>query len=289
MLVCNVSLRPPRSAIAATIAELTEAVDAIASGEVVFAALVDDPASVGDIVDAYLGEIMVETASATDAFSLSLVYDAAVDETVTANDVTDATGVVYTKWNSATIAGVTLSGGDLVVTNTSTAGETGARSSAGKTSGKYYFEITLTTEAGGGNTGFGIATTSSTYTAMGNNATTGTEVFLNGGIWTNGSTSSRAIGNPVSGQVIGIAIDLDNRKAWFRNWTDGGALSGEWNGQVIGVQDPATNTGGVAIPAGTMAPICTFNGVTGNVFTANFGATAFVGTVPSGFTSGWTT
>ena len=44
MLVCNVSLRPPRSAIVAAIEEAVTAADATASGNVVFATLVDDPA-----------------------------------------------------------------------------------------------------------------------------------------------------------------------------------------------------------------------------------------------------
>jgi len=91
MLVCNVSLRPPRSAISAAIAEATTAADATATGNVIFATLVDDPASVGEIVDAYLGEIMLEAASAADAVTAGSAYVAAVDETVTAADVPDAT------------------------------------------------------------------------------------------------------------------------------------------------------------------------------------------------------
>jgi hypothetical protein len=91
MLVCNVSLRPPRSAIAADVAEITTAVDALATGNVVFATLVDDPASVGEIVDAYLGEIMLEAASASDTLTAGSAYVAAVDEAVTATDTQAAT------------------------------------------------------------------------------------------------------------------------------------------------------------------------------------------------------
>lgn len=91
MLVCNVSLRPPRRAIAVTIAEATTAVDATATGNIVFATLVDDPASVGDAVDAYLGEIMHEAASAIDTLNIGLAYAAAIDEAVTAADTLDAT------------------------------------------------------------------------------------------------------------------------------------------------------------------------------------------------------
>jgi hypothetical protein len=91
MLVCNVSLRPPRSAIAADVAELAAAVDATATGNVVFATLVDDPASVGDIVDAYLGEIMLEAASAADTTSAGSAYAGAVDEAASATDTQSAT------------------------------------------------------------------------------------------------------------------------------------------------------------------------------------------------------
>jgi len=90
MLVCNVAIRPPRTAIAVEIAELAEAVDATATGNIVFATLVDDPASVGDLVDAYLGEIMLEAASASDTVEAGLVYVVAVDEATSAADAPDA-------------------------------------------------------------------------------------------------------------------------------------------------------------------------------------------------------
>jgi len=92
MLVCNVSLRPARGAIAASIAEVGTATDATATGNIVFATLVDDPASVGDIVDAYLGEIMLEAASASDAVSAGSVFIAAIDEATSATDLSGASG-----------------------------------------------------------------------------------------------------------------------------------------------------------------------------------------------------
>src|SRR4051812_7013517 len=91
MLICSVSLRPARSGIAADITEAVTAADATATGNVVFATLIDDPASVGEIVDAYLGQIMLEAASASDTLSSGSDYAAAVDEAVTAIDTQDAT------------------------------------------------------------------------------------------------------------------------------------------------------------------------------------------------------
>jgi hypothetical protein len=84
MLVCNISLRAPRAAISVGIVEAATAVDATATGNVIFATLVDDPANVRDVVDAYLGEIMLEVASADATVTAGIVYGAAVIEEATA-------------------------------------------------------------------------------------------------------------------------------------------------------------------------------------------------------------
>ena len=309
MLVCSVSLRAPRPAIAADVAETATAADATATGNVVFATLVDDPASVGAVVDAFLGQIMLEAASAAatvnagfiatrliteaataaDVLSAFMPTAAAVTEAATAIDVPDA-GVTSAPvtWDAATVTAVTLSGGNLVATNTgTTSANQGAKvvSTSGKTSGKYYYEITITTKATGANCGLGIGTTASTYTAIGTNATTGAVLYLSGGIWANGANSGSSLASRSTGDVIGVAVDLANRKIWFRKVN---GTPTNWNGS--GTADPATNVGGVTVPAGTMIPFCVFGGTsgsTGNVLTANFGASAFTAAVPSGFTTGW--
>jgi hypothetical protein len=89
MLVCNVSLRAPRRAIAAGVIEAATAVDASATGNIVFATLVDDPANVTDTVNAYLGEIMHEATSAADVVSAGSVATAAIDEGLTATESVD--------------------------------------------------------------------------------------------------------------------------------------------------------------------------------------------------------
>jgi hypothetical protein len=288
MLVCNVSLRPPRRAIAAELAEVVTAADATATGNVVFATLIDDPASVRDNVDAYLGEIMLEAASAADTVSFSAVIDAAVVEALTAADAQDgATTISTITWDAATVTAVTLSAGDLVATNTGTTSTSqGARgaTTAGKTTGKYYFEVTWSAiNQSGGNYGIGIGTTASTYANMGNGGTTGDVCYRGGSVWSNGASISVGSGAWTVGQVAGVAVDLTNRRIWFRL-----SPSGVWNGN--GANNPATNVGGFVIPAGTMVPFCTFGGTGGvanNVLTANFGASAFTGAVPSGYTAGW--
>jgi hypothetical protein len=87
MLVCSVSQLQRRAAVAADIAEAATAADSPGTGNVVFATLVDDPAAVGDRVDAYLGEIMRETASAAATVNAGLAYAAAIAEAVTAAEL----------------------------------------------------------------------------------------------------------------------------------------------------------------------------------------------------------
>jgi hypothetical protein len=84
MLACNVSQRARRASIAVDIAETTAALDTLGTGNIVFATLVDDPASVGDRVDAFLGQIMLEAANATATVNAGLTYAAAIAEAVTA-------------------------------------------------------------------------------------------------------------------------------------------------------------------------------------------------------------
>jgi SPRY domain len=306
MLVCNVSLQIPRTIsadiaeagaaaalatghIVSTFVDIIETADATATTAAegnVYPTLVDDPAFASDQVDAKRGEYMVEAASAADTITCGFVSTRTIGETATASDTSAATVTAASvTWDSGTVASVTLSGGNLIATNTATTSTSqGAHdNSAGKGSGKYYFEMKFTTVTGGNNTGVSIGTTTSTYSAMGTTGTTGVMTYrASGQIW-NGSNSGSSLGARSAGDVIGIAIDLDNRRAWFRV-----APSGNWNGS--GTANPATNTGGVTIAVGTMIAFCTFGGTGGvanNVVTANFGASAFTGTAPSGFTSGW--
>lgn len=194
----------------------------------------------------------------------------------------------FAVFDAATIASVTLSGGNLVVTNSGTiSADQGAHvaSTSGKTSGKYYFETTVASFLAGANIATGVGTPTSTYTNMGNTATNGTTVRIGTGtILYNGGSSGSSLGACVTGNVIGIAVNLDvTFGLWFRV-----APSGLWNGDAAA--NPATNTGGINKPTGTLVPFNVFGGTGGvanNVLTTNFGATAFTGAVPSGFTAGW--
>lgn len=195
--------------------------------------------------------------------------------------------VTYVTLEAATVTAVTLSGGNLTAANTgTTSADQGARvaSSAGKTSGKYYFEMTCGVVTAGGNRGVGVGTTASTYTGMGTNGTTGLISYASGTAYSGGSTTGGGVASVwANGKVFGFAINLDLRRGWIRV-----NPAGIWNNNAA--NDPVANVGGLVIPAGTMVPLVVFGGTggtAGNNISFNFGASAFNGAVPSGFTAGW--
>lgn len=163
---------------------------------------------------------------------------------------------------------VTLSGGNLILTSY-WLGFGSAWSEDYHNSGKYYFEITFTT-------------TTDTYTCAGIRGFYGDLriVLSDGYIWANGAPTSINIGAMSSGDVLGIAVDLDNKRIWFRK-----GAAGNWNGNAT--YSPDTNVGGFPITNDFYSPYGQTN-VAANVLTLNSGDSAFTGTVPTGFTSGWT-
>jgi hypothetical protein len=205
------------------------------------------------------------------------------------------TPVTYATWDPATIAAVTLSGSNLVATNTGTTSTNqGAHivAASGKTTGKYYFECTITTYLGGAGVGAGIGNTSSTYALLSGSYSGGDMNFVVGhtgtGVITNLGGNAGSLGAMASGDTLCVAVDVTNGKIWFRK-----GAAGSWNG-TGGDPTDSVGGGGQATPAGTLIPFVTFGsglagaaGVANNVITANFGASAFVGAVPSGYTSGW--
>lgn len=188
-------------------------------------------------------------------------------------------GMTPTTWNPADLTGITLSNGNLTATNP-TGPNGGVRSIASITSGKYYWEVTVGTWSNASTgAGFGLASV-----ALANlyNAPPGCfMIYKNGNIFNNGSQLA-GLGAFVSGGSICFALDLTNKLAWARN-----GAAGNWNGS--GTANPATGAGGVDISAWATAAIFAMGAGAGfgDVWTANFGASAFVGAVPSGFSSGF--
>ena len=123
MLVCSVSLQPPRTIsadiaeiaaaaavatghIASVFGDIVETADAVATHDteaVIFPVLVDDPASAADIVNGYLGENMQEAASAADVVSAGSASTAAIDEDLTATESVDGS-TASTSTRSALLA-----------------------------------------------------------------------------------------------------------------------------------------------------------------------------------------
>ena len=175
---------------------------------------------------------------------------------------------------------ITLSGGNLVATTTNNGA---VRCLAGVTSGKIYWEVTATLWVQNSTcVGLGLATTS-----LANfwNATANCIAMNRGGqIFNNGSIGPSIGGTLATGAIVCFALDVTNKLLWMRN-----GAAGNWNGS--GTANPATGVGGISLAAWASSALYAMAGGIGgsDAWTANFGASAFSGAVPSGFTAGWPT
>jgi hypothetical protein len=191
-----------------------------------------------------------------------------------------------------TESGIVLSNGNLTFSTTSGSGfYYNAIATVGKTTESVYFECALDTLSGSnlymdigmqqismpivspdflsGDTGYGFAFEIGTDFIEVYHHVTGA-----GGAWPNISYVALT-----TGEVIQIAVDCANGKAWFKylsqpSWLGGG--------------DPALGTSPTitfTLPS-AMAPALGISGSSGTFTgTMNFGATTFAGTIPSGFTA----
>ena len=183
-----------------------------------------------------------------------------------------------TVWDSGSIQGlVSLTGSNLTATLTSGTGSVHAVKY--NSSGLYYFEITKTT-AGGTNTGFGVAISTATY-----NATAVPNAFMvykagtiYGGV--SGTYSGWSVGAGTAGDVYCFAVNMTTGKAWVRK-----GAAGPWNGPVAN-GDPVAGTNGVTIGPSSASLFAQFDASSAGI-TLNSGDSAFSGSVPSGYTSGW--
>ncbi len=179
-----------------------------------------------------------------------------------------------TTWNPADKhANITLSNGDLTAATTNTAWES-VRSILGVSSGKYYWEVTIDVSADP-NFMIGAGTASATLSnhpgydanGYGYNAANGNKYLNN---------SPVAYGDSyTTNDVVSVALDLDNGKIWW-------GKNGTW--QASG--DPAAGTNEAY--SGLSGTFYAMVGLyfSGNEVTANFGASAFTYTVPTGFNAG---
>ena len=165
-------------------------------------------------------------------------------------------------------ASVVLSNGNLTLTG-SGASNNWARSTTTQT-GRRYVEFTIATNT---NSVVGIGDLSSLNYPGDDAGSFG--LFSNGygsiaGTFPNWSTSF------TSGDVVGMAVDFDAKKVWFRK------NGGIWNGNAS--YNPATATGGFSTSLYTGTPhYVLVSGDLNSVTTVNFGATAFAAAAPAGF------
>jgi len=190
-----------------------------------------------------------------------------VSDTFTTNSVTFAT------WDPATAnAGITLSGGNLVAHNA--AGTfISARSTIGKTSGKYYWEITITADATSSSM-VGLADAGFDNTTYPGNYAKSIGLQFGGARYVNGWTS-QAGGTPAFhvGDVVMFAVDFTNGFMWW-------GVNGSWL-----TNDP-TGTEAFSINGGGGQTVYAVTSPNTATHTANFGQSAFSFSVPAGFNAG---
>jgi len=163
----------------------------------------------------------------------------------------------FATWNPAGKgAGVSLSNGNLTVTNTALSM---VRATLGKSAGKWYWEMLRNNSSGGS----GIANAAAALNSYPGGDTNGWSYWYSGLKYTN--AVGLAYGATfTTGDIIGCALDMD-----------AGTISFYKNGVLQGVA--YSGLSGVIYPAA---------GQTGGSTTTNFGATPFAYPVPEGFNAG---
>ena len=142
----------------------------------------------------------------------------------------------------------------------------------GVSSGKWYFEITMDNAAG---TVVGVVSSEmghDYYVGYSNNLSAG---YVTASLYQDSSWGSyQSMPTLANGDVVGIALDMDNGKLWFSK-----------NGTFVNSGDPAAGTGSYTTGiTGTLYPALSNIGSTGSGGgTANFGQRAFAYSAPSGF------
>jgi len=166
-------------------------------------------------------------------------------------------------WNpSDKSSGVTLSNGNLTAA-TSAAAWHGQRAnfSIGPNQGKRYWEIYINNKASGGNISIGIALATAGLTNYLGFDSYGT------GRWS-GDTPAYTTGNTVS-----VALDMNAGKLWI-------AINGTWvSGNPADGSSPSVSNILTTYPGSIFPAVTQYS----STITANFGASAFTYSIPSGF------
>lgn len=188
-----------------------------------------------------------------------------------------AAAATYTTFNpSDKHTNVALSGGNLVA-STISANSGFVRAIAGKSSGKWYFEMVLTTCTAGADT-IAVGLSRATHLTSGALGYSDADGWA---LWGHGGSGFRNGGLVLShsaaqGDVIGFAVDLDNDRIWVsknNTWIQGNPAAG--------TSPLSTNLSGTLYPSA-----CPWKA--GHVITGRFDPSSHSYSPPSGFTAGWT-
>lgn len=181
----------------------------------------------------------------------------------TLNGLTMPSLIAYTTWNpSDKSTYITLSNGNLTTTKTGPANFAGVRSIKGVSTGKWYWEVTSNTTARDMMVGIGNIYQSLDDLPQNIN---GHQIYsYNGTKFPGGIAYTSSFTE--SGTVIGVALDMDNKTIkFYKNGVDCGVAFTGLSGEQFAMTTP--NNPGI-------------------IQTANFGATPFAYSVPSGFNAG---
>lgn len=192
----------------------------------------------------------------------------------------------FTTWNPADKDALcTLSSDNLTASQFGGGTYSGVRAIAGKSAGKFHFELLFNQQPGNGvNWGFVNA---STALNQGINVSFPSFGFMNGDgkIFDDVTDSATGYPVPLAGDIGCMDLDIDNRLFWFSLVHSG--VQGVYN---LGGGAAPGGSGGFAFsyPTVGMYPIFPLIAPLNCSVTTNFGASPFAGAVPSGYTPGWT-
>jgi hypothetical protein len=172
-------------------------------------------------------------------------------------------GSIVAYWNSLDIdPSLVLSGGNLIVTKASGIAQGGVRNVVGKSSNKWYWELTMTALAGIAY--LGVLRINSTLANFVGFDGGGFGYRTNDGFRVNANAAVAYGSAIVQGDVVGVAMDLDTDTiTFYKNNVSQGAI---YAGLLTGTFYPAVSMVNV-----------------NDQITANFGSTSFVYTPPSGY------
>lgn len=183
-----------------------------------------------------------------------------------------------TTWNpSDKNANVTLSESDLTA-ESATASAVCVRSTLSKSWGKLYCEFLVVTGTNGAGPEIGVATSEASLSNYVGSSSLSWGFFFGMGDTTakkqyNGNIATYGSGFGANGDRLMLAVDLNVGKIWFGKnnaWQNSG--------------DPAAGTG-EAFSSIALIPLFIIANARSSKITANFGATAFTYTLPTGFQS----